>query len=170
MESRKARRRIPTDVYDQFPDDDSDKIVMFQADDLGFGSDYTGSLTDRHVLFYWSNGVDSQGVAVSQLIQLTGNPGNYAYYSPVARKRSPSTFTNNQQLELGTYTRVQRDKILQLASETKFYRKSVTNSCRTWTRDLLESMVNNGLLTQSTFDYLDQNVPLRKRVAEDESC
>lgn len=134
--------RFMNDVYSDFPDDDdTTKTVLLQAARLsypGYG--------DRHVLLQWWNGEHADGSIVTQIIQLSGMPGNYAYYSPLAEKKSVESSLENTFFSLGEFTRVQRDRILALANAVRFEKTSTINSCRTWTSDLLEAMVNEGLL------------------------
>ncbi|THH32389.1 hypothetical protein EUX98_g1812 [Antrodiella citrinella] len=147
--------RFTSDVYDSFPDDDKVKIVQLQA----AGLSYSG-VGDRHVVIQWYNATN-----VTQLIQLSGNPGNYAFYSPWGRSE-PAFKLNDTFYTLGEFTRAQRDIILVLADAVRFEKSSTVNSCRTWTRDLLEAMVQDGLLSQEIFDKIDQEVPLLKRRPE----
>ncbi|KAJ7595693.1 hypothetical protein C8J56DRAFT_1042777 [Mycena floridula] len=113
------------------------------------------------------NETDSDTI-VTQIIQLSGMPGNYAYYWPLANKRVAKDWTSNTILALGLFTREQRDRILALADQIVFERTSVANSCRTWTRDLLEVTVKEDLLSESTFDEIDSKVPLLKRKPEEQ--
>lgn len=155
--------RFMGDVYPTFPDNDETKNVVLQV----AGVSYDGS-GDRHVLVSWSNGKDSEGASITQRIQLTGNPGWYEYYAPLATKGSAETnnIQRDEYFALGVYSRSQRDRILQLADNVDFSKTSVVNSCRTWTRDLLAAMVKEGLLFQDTFDEVDKGVPLKKRIPE----
>jgi hypothetical protein len=144
-------------VYDKYPDDDNTKEIYLQAARLTYAG-----VGDRHVLLWWLNGVD-----VIQIIQLTGQPGNYGYYAPVAQQYSvESAVAANLQIFLGEFTRAQREQIMELARKVKFERKSVVNSCRTWTRDLLEAMVEEGLISQAMFEDVDEKVPLLHRKPE----
>jgi hypothetical protein len=72
----------------------------------------------------------------------------------------------NLQIFLGEFTRAQRNRILELARKVKFERKSVVNSCRVWTRDLLEAMVEERLIGQAMFEDVDEKVPLLRRKPE----
>ncbi|KAI0079415.1 hypothetical protein K474DRAFT_1673436 [Panus rudis PR-1116 ss-1] len=122
---------------DQYPDDNSSKEVFLQAAGLEHAGD-----GDRHVLLRWINAVD------------------------IVKKQSIQSRQSNTFYSLGTFTRAQRDQIIALAKAVKYDKKSRVNSCRTWTRDLLEAMVNAGLISQAKFDEIDQGVPLKKRVPE----
>lgn len=141
-------------VYDSFPDDDSTKEVYFQAAGLTYSE-----ISDRHVLLRWLNDELTEDVPITQVVQLTGQPGNYNYYAPVVvRSREPRTA--NLQITLGRFSRAQRDQILQLAMDVKFEKKFTVNSCRIWTRDLLEAMVGRGLISGDLFTDIDGEVPL----------
>jgi hypothetical protein len=145
-------------VYATFPDDDSVKEVFLQA----AGLTYSG-LGDRHVLLQWVNSAETDTKA-TQMVQLTGQSGNYSYYAPVVKLRSEQSMVNNQHFSLGQLSRAQRDEILDLASQVVFQKTSTTNGCRVWTRDLLEAMVQADLISQATFDEIDAGVPLVERV------
>lgn len=153
--------RFSNDIYSDYPDDNSTKTVELQAAELsypGYG--------DRHVLLQWSNGTHTDGSDVVQVIQLSGMAGNYAYYSPHANKVIAESRLKNAIFSLGTFTRTERDRILALAADVSFKKTSTLNSCRTWTRDLLMSMVNENLLSMTTFNLIDEAVPLLKRLPE----
>ena len=66
--------RFLNSVYDVHPDDDSMKEVTLHAK----GLTYSG-MGDRHVLLQWNNATTEIG-PVMQIIQLTGQSGNYSYY------------------------------------------------------------------------------------------
>lgn len=153
--------RFSNDIYSDYPDDSSTKTVELQAAELsypGYG--------DRHVLLQWSNGMHADGSDVVQVIQLSGMAGNYAYYCPHANKVMAESRLKNAIFPLGTFTRTERDRILALADDISFKKTSTVNSCRTWTRDLLLSLVNENLLSMTTFNVIDKQVPLLKRQPE----
>jgi hypothetical protein len=147
-------------VYDTYPDDDSVKEVALHAQ----GITYNG-LGSRHVLLQWNNATTEMG-PVMQILQLTGQPGNYSYYVPVAQVCSEEFMTNNQLFSLGKFSRAQRDEILDLARQVVFSKTSITNGCRVWTRDLLAMMVQVQLISQAKFNEIDTGVPLVRRVAD----
>ena len=152
--------RFMTSVYDTYPDDDSVKEVTLHAR----GLTYSG-VGDRHVLLQWNNATTGKG-PVTQIVQLTGQSGNYSYYVPVAKYRSEESMLANQLFSLGEFSRAQRDEILDLAHQVVFSKTSTTNGCRVWTRDLLVAMVKTRLISQAKFDEIDVGVPLVKRVAD----
>lgn len=158
--------RFLNSVYDTYPDDDTVKEVTLYAQ----GLTYSG-VGDRHVLLQWINtaaesATGSETDIVTQIVQLTGQSGNYSYYAPVAKFRSLRSMVGNQTFSLGTFSRAQRDEILNLARHVVFSKSSTTNGCRVWTRDLLEAMVQARLISQAKFNEIDAGVPLVKRVAE----
>jgi hypothetical protein len=166
-----APPRFLNSVYDKFPDDDSTKKVHFQA--AGLVTQTGIGIGDRHVLLWWLNfnnlmgsNPSSESSRVIQIVQLTGQPGNYAYYSPVAQMCDDTHEDDNMQILLGEFTRAQRDRMLELAKEIRFERRSVVNSCRVWTRDLLEEMVGEGLISRETFEDVDGRTPLMCRWEE----
>ncbi|KAF9237458.1 hypothetical protein BU15DRAFT_48718 [Melanogaster broomeanus] len=156
-----AARRLAINPYgDQYPDDNSTKEVVLQADGL------VPNPVDRHVLLCWMNGMNADGCHYAQIIHLSGGPGNYNFYTPQVKLHPKESQTLNTCFVLGQYTRAQRDQIIALAKAIQFDKKSRINSCRTWTRDLLEAMVNAGLFSKAKFDEIDASVPLKKRVPE----
>ncbi|KAJ8481059.1 hypothetical protein ONZ45_g15434 [Pleurotus djamor] len=112
--------RFLQSVHIEYPDDDSTKDVYLQAASLsypGFG--------DRHVLIWWLNASCDEEDDALQVIQLTGQAGNYHYFFPVVERSPTSLRASNQQFVLGTFTRAQREQILNLADEVAF---SVTST------------------------------------------
>lgn len=148
------------DEYGEFPDNDLTKVVELMA----AGHTHDG-YSDRHVSIQWTNG-DACGQAVTQIVQLTGQAGNYAYYAPFAERSLPALREKDTIFTLGQYTHAERDRILVLANTAAFEPKSVVNSCRTWTRDILNAIVAESLLSQEKFDEMDTGVPLLKRKPE----
>lgn len=66
----------------------------------------------------------------------------------------------NYRISLGPFTRVQRDRIIELAEQVRsFPRNSRVNGCRVWLRDLLVLLVNDGMVSDETFNKLDSDVP-----------
>lgn len=159
------RRRILNPYGDQFPDDNSVKEIHLEAD----GKKRPGPKDDRHVLLCWTNGTVGEGndeALYTQVIHLTGGPGTYAFYTPQVKLQHRSAREKNTLYSLGRFTRAQRDRILVLAGSVKFERHSWVNGCRVWTRDLLEAMLDIGLLQRGVFDFVDTDVPLNKRLPE----
>ncbi len=146
---------------DEFPDDTNTKLIEFEA--MGKYPSVSG---DRHVLLRWTNGEKGLDGTYTQVIHLTGGPGNYAFYTPSVKLHSPTSRMHNAFYPLGYFTRAQRDQIIQLASSIKFDKNSPVNGCRVWMRDLLEAMVNNQLLPKATLDMLVTEIPLKPRVPE----
>jgi hypothetical protein len=156
-----APHRFLSDVYPQYPDNDSVK-VFFQA--YGFAHDNAGN---RHVLLWWANAeLADTADSVIQVIHLSGGVGNYNYYSPLAQLCSAETFIRNAITSLGKFTREQRDLILELAKAVKFVKRSTVNGCQPWLRELLLSMVENELIEQAIFDELATKTSLKQRVPE----
>lgn len=154
--------RFLNSIHKEYPDDTSPKDVYLEA----YGLSYSG-IGPRHVFLWWQNAVlDDENATVHQIVQLTGQPGGYAYYSPVVQKQAVDLTNNHLQILLGRYTHTQRNQILQLADETTFVKTSVKNGCSVWTRDLFEAMVKNDLLPQEKIEEIDKAVPLVNRVHE----
>ena len=161
------RRRILNPYGDKFPDDGTEKEIKLEA----LGKKRAGPNDDRHVCLYWTNGVVGEGdeeAQCAQVLHLTGGPGAYAFYTPQTRLQDPTTHAQDTSYVLGRYTRAQREQILELASRVSYDRQSWVNGCRVWMRDLLEAMVDAGLLQKSIFKYLDSEIPLKKRITESE--
>ncbi|KAL4242402.1 hypothetical protein ABKN59_012085 [Abortiporus biennis] len=149
-------------IHDKYPDDSADKDFYLQAN----GFSYPG-YGDRHVLLWWLNGNNTDtSEPIIQIIQITGQAGNYHYYYPVVQQSSEASRLENEQFLLGTYTRSQRDRILELCEEIGFSKKSLVNGCRVWTRDLFVKMVEEGLLSIELYNEVDKNVPLKIRLPE----
>ena len=106
-------------VYDAYSDNNIDKEVFLQAAGLSYNN--------HHVLIWWSNAStsDPTSLAAAQVIQLTGQAGNYSYYAPVTLSTTV-THTQNLQISLELFARAERDQILELAG-TRFVRSSVIN-------------------------------------------
>lgn len=152
-------RRLAINPYgDQYPDDNTIKEIVLQADGL-----VAANPDDRHVLIRWTNGTDDEGNLFTQIIHLSGGPGNYHFHTPQVKIHVKELDTLHV---LGDYTREQRNKIIILAKAIQFNKKSHVNNCQTWMRDLLAAMVNDGLLSSETFDKIDVDVPLKKRIPE----
>jgi len=157
-----ALHRLAINPYgDQYPDNNITKEIVLQADGL-----VADNPNDRHVLLRWTNGTDLEGKRYTQIIHLTGGPGNYQFHTPQVKIHSDRSIHVNTVHILGDYSRAQRDQIIALAMAVEFNKKSRVNNCQTWMRDLLEVMVNNGLLSSEIFAKLDADVPLKKRVLE----
>jgi hypothetical protein len=143
--------------YNKYSDNNENKEVCLQA----AGRTYLGT-GDRHVTLLWENGHSEDGAnTIIQLIQLTGGSGNYNFYSPVAEsRRNGSISGNNELFSLGIFSRPHRDRIIEIADGIHFAKKSNKNGCRVWTRDILQALVQEGLISQSKFEEVDKGVPL----------
>jgi hypothetical protein len=150
-----AARRLAINPFgDQYPDDNSTKDIVLQAEGL-----LAANPDDRHVLLRWTNGTDSDGHLYTQIIHLSGGPGNYNLYTPQVKIHSEASRLTNSFYLLGKYTRAQRDQIIALAKAVQFNKQSRVNNCQTWMRGVLGSMVNARLLHQQnrekyTYPYL----------------
>ncbi|KAF9234105.1 hypothetical protein BU15DRAFT_53045 [Melanogaster broomeanus] len=157
-----AARRLAINPYgDQYPDNNSTKEVVLQADGLE-----AQNPDDRHVLLCWTNGSDAEGRRYIQVIHLSGGPGNYNFYTPQVKMDSDESWKANTCYVLGQYTRAQRDQIIALAKAVRFDKRSRINNCQTWMHDVVEAMVNADLLSTAKFDEVSAGVPLKERVPE----
>ncbi|PBK85416.1 hypothetical protein ARMGADRAFT_1129555 [Armillaria gallica] len=148
-------RNLAPNVYNICSDDESDKEVFIEA----AGSSYNG--VERHVLMYWDNGTLNQARVV-QVVELVGIPGDYTFKSPVARLHRPMQHPDTSSF-LGEFSREERDIIIELARKVEFDERSTKNGYRVWLRELLETMVQEGFLSDETFEVIDREVPLVKR-------
>ncbi|RDB24365.1 hypothetical protein Hypma_008395 [Hypsizygus marmoreus] len=190
-----APPRFMNSVYAQYHDEDTTKLVFLHAKGLsypGYG--------DRHVMICWTNapsptpssiavstlnsevakhsidvltgteGDEDAQAPVIQIIQLTGQPGSYAFYHPVALSSRPQNLsiqeTQNQIFPLGYLTRAERNQFVEIAKAVKYDRRSVVNGCRVWTRDLLLDAARLGLLDEGTVKAVIEGVPLPVRREE----
>jgi hypothetical protein len=118
---------------------------------------YSG-VGDRHVLMMSNSVTDSfSGTTTVKTTQLTGQSGNYACHSPLAQKCPGESVKSNEQFSLGTFSRSQRDTILEMAHLP-------VNTCRIWTRDLLKAMVVVALMLKSVFLMSVMNAEFRFRL------
>lgn len=150
-------------VYPTVPDNDEPKEVYVEA----VGLDKSLG-TERHVTLSWTNSAPEASVLVTQVVHLTGNPGNYNFYHPVAKPRRLESVVNNKRYILGKMSRAQRDAIGEHAKAIPFSKKSIVNNCQVWMRKLLVGMLEDGLITKETFAEIDADVPLQKPKEEAE--
>ncbi|OBZ71585.1 hypothetical protein A0H81_08974 [Grifola frondosa] len=119
-----TRNRFFNSVHGTHPDDDSIKAVYLQA----HGLQWEGLPAHRHVLLWWYNSPNHENPVI-QIIQLTGEAGNYNYYSPVVTSLGAESYNTNLQITLGQFSRAQRDRILELAN-------NVSSACEASVRGL----------------------------------
>ncbi|KZV77289.1 hypothetical protein PENSPDRAFT_597211 [Peniophora sp. CONT] len=155
------------DLSNAFPDNVDDKVLYLQA--AGHTKDYQarGGTGDRHVVLCWDNNRRGIPIDASQMIHLKGSPGGW-YLELAVKQHPPGSATSNTRYTLGTFTRTQRDCVLALAKEINFDERSRVNTCRVWTRDLLEAMAEDHSLplTREKFEELDREIPLLRRKPE----
>ncbi|KAJ3988811.1 hypothetical protein F5890DRAFT_256501 [Lentinula detonsa] len=154
-------RQVSRNYYEFIPDDDTEKDVYLQA----HGHNFDGQ--ERHVVIYWVNGTLADN-PVTQIVQLSGIRGNFVFDSLVAKLRNPATLDSHTQYYLGSFTRVERQLLLQLADQVVFDKASVVNGCRVWMRELLVAMVKENMISEETFEVIEEEVPLPKRIPEAE--
>ncbi|SJL13276.1 uncharacterized protein ARMOST_16716 [Armillaria ostoyae] len=154
-------RNITPNVYNIRPDDESDKEIFIEA----AGSSNNG--VERHVLMYWDNSTLNQARVV-QVIELVGILGDYTFKSPVACLHRPMQHPDSDMMFffLGEFNREERNVILESARKVKFDERSTRNGCRVWLRELLVVMVQEGFISDETFEVIDREVPLAKHRPE----
>ncbi|TFL01895.1 hypothetical protein BDV98DRAFT_43786 [Pterulicium gracile] len=147
-------------ILERFPDDHSSKPVYLQAAGRSFSGD------QRHVSIWWANH-DAPNLLVAQMMQLTGTPGVYRWES-TGQIKDRVALESDDIYELGTYTRSQRDRMVELAGSIQFDSRSIVNGCRVWTHDLLKAMAadDEQLLDAQLLAMLVEEVPLPERRAE----
>ncbi|KAJ3843547.1 hypothetical protein F5878DRAFT_262395 [Lentinula raphanica] len=135
-------RQMSRNYYEFIPDDDTEKDVYLQA----HGHNFDGR--ERHVVIHWVNGTLADN-PVTQIVQLSGIRGRFVFDS---------------------FTRGERQLLLRLADEIEFDKTSVVNGCRVWMRELLLALVREGLISEETFEVIEEEVPLPKRMPEMEEA
>ena len=165
MEPKEAARPHSINPFgDAYKDNDEAKNIFLQA----YGLEDYNYPNVRHVLLRWINGEDEIGTRYTQIIHLTGQNGHrWEYHSIQVKAQSNDSLKRNTFYDLGSYSRAQRDQILTLAKAVRFQPISRVNNCQTWMRDLLEAMVNNNLLPLEKFNQYDKEIPLKRRVPEE---
>ncbi|KAJ3727072.1 hypothetical protein C8R42DRAFT_717893 [Lentinula raphanica] len=156
-------RQMSRNYYEFIPDDDTEKDVYLQA----HGHNFDGR--ERHVVIHWVNGTLADN-PVTQIVQLSGIRGRFVFDSLVAKLRNPATLDSHTQYYLGSFTRGERQLLLRLADEIEFDKTSVVNGCRVWMRELLLALVREGLISEETFEVIEEEVPLPKRMPEMEEA
>ena len=107
---------------DKYPDNNEPKEIFLQADGLEISNP-----DDRHVLLYWQNGNDETGTRCTQVIHLTGGPGNYQFLSEQVKAQFYASSERNASYNFGSYSRAQRDRNVAIAKAVGFNRKSRVN-------------------------------------------
>lgn len=162
-----AQLPIEIDLSNAFPDNADDKVLYLEA--AGHTTDYQarGATGDRHVVICWDNSRRGIPLDVSQMVHLKGSPGEW-YLELAVRQQRPGSAAANTRYLLGTFTRAQRDHVLDIAHGIEFNENSRVNTCRAWTRDLLEVMADDPTLplSRQQFEEIDCDVPLLRRVPE----
>ncbi|KAJ7598599.1 hypothetical protein C8J56DRAFT_169847 [Mycena floridula] len=144
----------------RFPDDESTKDVILAARGTAKGSD----TEPRHVFIYWENCCNNdQNVLARQVVQLEKHGDTYVYLEPNIKLDG---FVDYETRILGQFTRDQREKILELAADVEFAKRSLVNGSRVWTRKLLGRMVDEQLIGLETFLTVVDMVPLPREQAE----
>jgi len=148
------------DVYAKYPDDDSTKEVFFHKDQSG------SEEFEKHVLFTWYNSRDNPTSPVTQIVQLTGNPGAYAFYHPLAKLRRLESLERYESWSLGMLTRPQRELLAQLADQIPFNMKSRLNNCQVWSRYLLDYALRNEIIAKDAYDKIMSEAALKPESPE----
>jgi hypothetical protein len=94
-----------------------------------------------------------------QIVQLQKTDSLYHYYEPNLRFHQLSTLDRYTIWPLGTFTRDQREQILELAGEVNIFPNTPHNGSYSWTKRLLAAMVDADLLDGKLFATLLQDIP-----------
>ena len=158
---------VDIDLSNAFPDNASDKELYLQA--TGLTKDYQarGGTGDRHVVLCWDNTRAGIPIDVSQMIHLKGSPGEW-HLEIAVKQQAVGVKKENERYSLGMFSRKQRERVVELARGVVFDERSRVNTCRVWTRDLLEAMAEDGMIPfgREKFEEIDGDVPLLRRKAE----
>jgi hypothetical protein len=165
-------------LYYTYPDNDDSKDVYIAA-----GKDESGETVDStDVMIFWDNSyvwcyhrdaslilsytVSSDSSVGSemarQIVQLQKTDSLYHYSEPNLRFHQVSTLDHYTIWPLGTFTRDQREQILELAGDVNFLPNSLRHGSYTWTKKLLAAMVDADLLDGKFFAALVQDIPLSR--------
>lgn len=142
-------------VYPAFPDDDTSKEVLFLKYSLG-AVEY-----EKHVLFIWYNSLEDPATPITQIVQLTGNPGGYAFYHPLAKPQDQTFIDQHHSWSLGMLTRSQRDLLAQLAEQIPFDMKGRVNNCQVWSTHLLDYAWRDRIITKDVYNKIISEAALK---------
>ena len=151
--------------YEDFPDNESSKVVALYVSP----PNRSNNLDPRHVFLCWPNGESNSSssgsgtnLAVFQVVQLERRDDGFRYIYPNVWAFSQSVIDTYQKIPIGTFTRDDREKILELAEGIRFHPRSNVNGCGVWMRRLLGQMVidDDKLLGHWDFLRICNMVPL----------
>lgn len=144
-----------TSSYSDFPDNDDAKEVFVQAS--GF---ITKSMAEaRHIVIGWVNG-QHEGQQVWEILQLGKAGDTYYYQYPYLEQRARTNHKAWETWSLGGLSRDQREKIVELAEDIPYRKKSNNEGSRFWAARLLLEMMHEGLITHSLLARMQAEVPL----------
>ena len=138
-------------LYQKYPDNLESKEVYVYIDSRSFGR-------ERHVFIGWINHQDLGRLIVQQL-HLTGDPGNYAFFPYYASILSNNSLSFEQNLSLGSFSRGQRDIMIDLSKSVSFDRKSIRENCQDWLKALLNLFHQNNLIESSIIEQINFRLP-----------
>jgi len=152
-----------------FADADGSKDVFL----LAAGTQDPGLFDhSRQVAVAWVNGAlplqpTTSPTLVYQLVQLEKDlHTGYHFTDPYIKPCDPEMMANSLTIPLGNFTLVERDRIIELATEIPYVRSSRVNGCRVWTRDVLLRMVGDGMISWEIYHDACARVPLQRREPE----
>jgi len=151
--------------YEDFPDNESSKVVSLYASP----HNRNNSLDPRHVFLCWPNDRSQSSSSsvgtnftVFQVVQLERRDDGFRYIYPNVCAFPRAMIETYQKTPIGTFTRDDREKILELAEGIKFHPRSNVNGCGVWMRRLLGQLVidDDKLLDHWDFLRICNMVPL----------
>lgn len=137
-----------------YPDDESNKELFLQA---------SGTIADhlRAVLLYWVNMVFSDGEEVWQVVRLDQRDNVHKYVYPDLIVVDEYEREHNQTFSLGTFSRDQREAVLECADDVEYDERSdEEGQCLRWMGELLERMIGEELVGRGVVDAIRAAIPL----------
>jgi hypothetical protein len=140
-----------------YPDDESDKEVFLQASSPGTFASHL-----RAVLLYWVNVVFSDGEEVWQVVRLDRPEDSdvHKYVYPDMIVVDGCEREHHETISLGVFSRDQREEVLECADDVGYEERSGDGGqCVRWMGELLERMVEEGLVGRAVVDAIRDAVP-----------
>lgn len=141
-----------------YPDDESDKELFLQASRPGPFASHR-----RAVLLYWVNTVFSDGEEVWQVVRLDRPEENdvHRYVYPDMIVVDGCEREHHDTFSLGVFSRDQREEVLECADDVGYEERSGEDEgqCLRWMSELLERMVEGGLVGRAVVDAIRDAVP-----------
>ncbi|KAN0094536.1 hypothetical protein V8E55_002823 [Tylopilus felleus] len=144
-----------------YPDDESDKDLFLQVSNTS-----PSPSPHRTVLLYWVNTVFDDGEEVWQVVRLHRHEDDGAHkyvYPDMLVVEGASEREHHQTFGLGTFSRDQREAVLECADDVAVAHgdgDGEGQQSARWMGELLERMVQEGLVARGAVDVIRDAVPL----------